>query len=127
MLTNEQVLSKADVLARQVVEGDVQDNQLAFVVAHLKRHRDVAATLELLKNLEVSPFARRTHQTPGQFAGLRRWVSASLSTIADWQDAAAIVGWARRLAAYYRPAGQGRRGGRAGRGGPVGGGYRGQR
>jgi hypothetical protein len=107
VLAIDQVLAAADTLARRAAAAGVQDNQLAYALTHLKRHQDVAGTLSLLARLETSPFAKRSNQTPRQLAALRREVSESLQRVADWRDAAAIVGWARRLAAYYRPAGGG--------------------
>jgi hypothetical protein len=117
MLGTPQVLSAADTLARRAAADGVLDNQLALVLAHLKRHRDVAGTLSLLAELETSPFAKRSQQTQRQFAALGRHVRESLHSVSGWQDAAAIVGWARRLAAFHRPVGTGRPGPRSGTGG----------
>jgi hypothetical protein len=110
MLSTPQVLSAADTLARRAALDGVLDNQLALVLAHLKRHQDVASTLALLEELKTSPFAKRSQQTPRQFAALGRHVRESLLSVSGWQDAAAIVGWARRLAAFHRPVRSGRSG-----------------
>jgi hypothetical protein len=109
MLTTAQVLAAAETLAQRAAGAGVQDNQIAFVLTHLKRHHDVAGTLALLASLRTSPFARRSKQTPRQMAALCTLVSESLRPGLDWREAAAIVGWARRLAGYYRPEGGGRR------------------
>lgn len=103
MLATPQVLSAADTLARRAAGDGVLDNQLALVLAHLKRHQNLGATLFLLEELQTSPFAKRSQQTQRQFAALGKHVRESLHAIADWQDGAAIVGWARRLAAFHRP------------------------
>ena len=95
----DKVLPKAQVLAEHCAQDGVPDNYLAMVLAHLGRHRDVAATLRLLSALPSSPFGQRTRSTFRQMTGLRRHVSAALagSPAPSWEQAAWIVGWARRL------------------------------
>lgn len=99
MLTTNQLMSRADILARQVGGAGGQENQLAFVLVHLKRHRNIEATLLLLKELKSSPFAYRSRSTPGQFRALEEYVRPALKGISTWEEAAGIIGWARRLLA----------------------------
>jgi hypothetical protein len=100
-LNIEQILSRADTLARQTAAARVPDEQLSVVLSHLKRHRDVAATLTLLGELRQSPFAHRTRSTPAQLTNLDKTVRSALAGLTAWEDAAAILGWARRLVVFY--------------------------
>lgn len=93
----DKILPKARVLAEHCAQDGVPDNHLAMVLAHLGRHRDVAATLRLLSALPQSPFGQRTRSTFRQMTGLQRHVSSALSGEKSWEEAAWIVGWARRL------------------------------
>ena len=97
----EHILSRADALAQQTATAGVPDAQLSIVLSHLKRHRDVAATLDLLGELKRSPFAFRNRGTPAQYASLDESVRAALRGLNAWEDAAAVLGWARRLVVYY--------------------------
>jgi hypothetical protein len=103
MLSDEQILSKAETLARQTAAAGVRDEQLALALVHLKRHQSIAATLALLAELKRSSFAKRTRQTPGQFAALEEHVGRALTGVSEWRQAAEIVGWARRLVSFYQP------------------------
>lgn len=97
----EQILSRADTLARQTAAARVPDEQLSIVLSHLKRHHDVVATLTLLGELRRSPFAHRTRSTPAQMANLHETVRSAIAGLTAWEDAAAILGWARRLVVFY--------------------------
>lgn len=97
MLTTDQLMSRAATLARQAGGAGVQENQLSFVLVHLKRHRNIEATLLLLKELKRSPFAYRSNSTPGQFRALEESVRPALKGVSSWEEAAGIIGWARRL------------------------------
>jgi len=103
MLTTEQIMSRAETLARQTAGAGVHDDQLSLVLVHLKRHHDIAATLALLVELKKSPFAHRSRSTPWQIKALEESVRPALQGVASWEDAAGIIGWARRLFAYYQP------------------------
>ena len=103
MQTIDPILSRAETLARQAAGAGVHDDQLSLVLVHLKRHRDVAATLALLGELRRSSFAHRSRSTPGQLKALEESVRLALQGISAWEDAAGIVGWARRLVTYYQP------------------------
>jgi hypothetical protein len=103
MLTVEQVLSRAETLARQAAAAGVTDEQVGLALTHLKRHRDVGGTLALLEELKKSPFSQRSRQTPRQFAALEECVRSALQGVSSWEEAAAIVGWARRLVVVYQP------------------------
>jgi len=103
MLTTEQVLMRAETLAQLAAAAGVTDEQLALVLVHLKRHRDVGGTLTLLKELKRSPFSRRSRQTPRQLAALEESVRGALKGLSSWEEAAGIIGWARRLAVFYQP------------------------
>jgi hypothetical protein len=96
------MLSRAETLAQKAAAAGVRDEQLSLALVHLKRHRDVAATLALLVELQRSSFARRTRQTPFQFKALEEGVRAGLQGVSNWEDAAGIVGWARRLVTFYQ-------------------------
>ena len=100
-LTIDQVLSRADTLARQLVAAGVPDAQLSLALVHLKRHHDLAATRTLLAELRQSSFAQRSRSTPGQFKALEENVGRTLQGLTAWEDGAAILGWARRLATFY--------------------------
>lgn len=99
MLTTDQLMSRATALARQAGGAGVHDDQLSFVLVHLKRHRNIEATLLLLKELKSSPFAHRSRSTPGQFRALEEYVRPALKGDVTWEEAAGIIGWARRLLA----------------------------
>ena len=105
MLTDEQILSKAETLAQRAASAGVHEDQLSFAFAHLKRHQSVAATLQLLSELLKSSFSKRSSQTPVQFKALEENVRAALQGVSSWQEGASIVGWARRLLKFYRPDG----------------------
>jgi hypothetical protein len=102
MLTDDQILSRADQLASHAAMAGVHEDQLAIAFAHLKRHQDVTATLRLLADLMKSSFARRSRQTPAQFRAMELHVRTALQNVRSWQDAASIVGWARRLVKYHQ-------------------------
>ncbi|HEX4965537.1 MAG TPA: hypothetical protein VF173_32305 [Thermoanaerobaculia bacterium] len=106
MPSEDQILSRAETLARKAAAAGVHDDQLSLVLVHLKRHRDVAATLALLAELKRSPFAHRSRQTPRQLQALEESVRLALQGVDAWDDAAGIVGWARRLVTYYQPSQQ---------------------
>lgn len=91
----ESLMTQGEALARQC--GNVLENQLGMVLAHLRRHQDPAATERLLENLLKSPFANRTQRTREQMADLHREVGRVLRRYTSWHDAAQIVGWAKRL------------------------------
>lgn len=101
-LSEEKRLQKAAELASLTGGAGVPSNQLAMVLSHLKRHRDLGATLALLAELPRSPFAARSGRTRGQFRDLEEHCRKVLAGLTDWQDAAWIVGWAKRLAGNYR-------------------------
>jgi hypothetical protein len=102
-LSQEELMKQGSMLAEQCAQARVLENQLATVLAHLKRHQDTGKTIELLKTLSNSPFARRTKSTGHQMQALERLVRPVLSRTRDWQEAATIIGWAKRLAAFYQP------------------------
>ncbi len=102
MLGIDVILQKANVLASRCAGDRVPDNLLSMVLAHLRRHHDVKATLKLLRDLPNSPFARRTSSTERQLRRLGEHVSEAISSNkASWEEAAWIVGWARRLVQSY--------------------------
>ncbi len=101
-MTDEEQIRRADTVARQCAPAGVLENQLALVLAHLKRHHDVRATGRLLENLCASPFARRTKSTRLQFEALEKHLRPALASVSGWEEAAGIVGWAKRLSATYR-------------------------
>ncbi|HEX3556915.1 MAG TPA: hypothetical protein VIA62_27130 [Thermoanaerobaculia bacterium] len=103
MLTTDQMMSRAEALARQAAGAGVHDDQLSLVLVHLKRHRDIAATLALLVELKRSSFAYRSRSTLEQLKALEESVRPALQGVSAWEDAAGIVGWARRLVTYYQP------------------------
>ncbi len=101
MLNIDAILGKADTLARRCAGSHVPDNLLAMVLSHLRRHRDVKATISLLTALPLSPFGQRTGSTRRQLTGLKEHVGGALSGASGWEEAAWIVGWARRLIRTY--------------------------
>lgn len=101
MIDAEEILPKAHVLARRCAGAGVPDNLLAMVLSHLRRHRNVKATLHLLSDLPQSPFGQRTGSTRRQLTSLRTHVNEAISGLLDWEEAAWIVGWARRLVRSY--------------------------
>jgi hypothetical protein len=100
-LTIDQILARANTLASQIAAANVPDQQLSIVLVHLKRHRDVKASLTLLAELRRSPFARRHNAIRAQFQTVEENVRNALKSLTDWEEAAAILGWARRLVSYY--------------------------
>ncbi len=101
-MNEDDLMRRAEVLAQQCATSGVLENQLGGVLAHLVRHRSPAATRRLLDALQISPFATRTKSTRRQFEALARYVAPALSSVRGWQEAARIVGWAKRLSAVYR-------------------------
>lgn len=101
-MRDEDLMNRGDHLARLCAMDGVLENQLGLVLAHLKRHRQPAATRALLAALPRSPFAARANQTRHQLEALDRHVGASLGSTTSWEDAAVIVGWAKRLWSVYR-------------------------
>jgi hypothetical protein len=97
MINVDEILPKARVLAERCAGDRVPDNLLAMVLSHLRRHRSVPATLSLLSALPQSPFGRRTGITHDQMTSLRQHTDKALARVSDWEEAAWIVGWARRL------------------------------
>jgi hypothetical protein len=102
-VTQEELMKQGSMLAEQCAQARVLENQLATVLAHLKRHQSTGKTIELLKTLLTSPFARRTRSTANQLHALERLVRPVLTRNRDWQDAATVIGWAKRLAGFYQP------------------------
>lgn len=101
---NEEVLmQKGESLARLCAQSGVQEAHLNWVLEHLKRFQDPGATRTLLEALPRSAFARRTRSTAEQIDHLRRLVLAELPRQRPWQEAATIVGWAKRLLPVYKP------------------------
>lgn len=96
-MTPDDCMLRGQTLAREAASRNVQENHLAQILAHLKRHRDVKTTLSLLDRLPGSPFAQRSNRTREQLTELGKLLSGELKRVGDWQDAAAIVGWTRRL------------------------------
>ena len=102
MLKIDDILKKANVLASRCAGDHVPDNLLSMVLAHLRRHHEVGATLKLLQALPSSPFGSRTGATRHQLTSLKQHVGDAISpSKPDWEEAAWIVGWARRLARSY--------------------------
>lgn len=104
-MNDDQILTRAETLARRAASAGVHEDQLALALSHLKRHQDVAATLRLLAELLRSPFSRRNNRTLNQFRAMEENVRSALQGVASWQDAAGIIGWARRLLKFYQPEG----------------------
>jgi hypothetical protein len=100
-LTTDQMLSRANALANQIAAARVPEEQLAMALVHVRRHRDVAATLILLGELRQSSFARRSRSTSEQLRNLEESVRRALLGLNAWEDAAMVLGWARRLVGYY--------------------------
>lgn len=101
-IPEEDLMRRGDSLAQRCAMDQVPENQLAMVLAHLKRHQRPEATRELLSSLLRSPFAFRNRGTRSQFENLERHVKAALSHVSDWRQAAVIVGWGKRLWPVYR-------------------------
>lgn len=93
----EYLLERARVLAVACHRSRVRDHQLGQVLVHLKRHQSVAATRRLLDELPRSPWALRSKQSRMQLEAVQRHVGGELARISDWQGAAEMVGWAKRL------------------------------
>lgn len=93
---NEEQLVERGVQLANEVATKVRSGQIGQALAHLRRHRDPAATLRLVKALPSSSFGRRTGKTREQLEALARHVAPILKSYC-WQDAAVILGWAQRL------------------------------
>lgn len=96
MATDEELMKQGEALAAR---SGLETNHLAMVLAHLIRRRDPKSTLRLLQSLPKSPFAHRTGSTKEQLDALLLNVRPILTMASSWQDAATIVGWAKRLRA----------------------------
>lgn len=101
-MQDEDLMKRGDSLAQRCAVDQVPENQLGMVLAHLKRHRRPEATKKLLASLPASPFGRRTGSTRSQFEALQRHVKAALGGVSSWEEAAVIVGWAKRLWSVYK-------------------------
>ena len=99
--TEERLMQKGHELAQNCVMAGVLENQLALVLAHLKRHRNPQDTLELVSRLPKSPFGTRSGKTRTQFEKLELNVKRALGGLSDWQEAAQVVGWGKRLYSFY--------------------------
>lgn len=104
----EYLMERARVLAVACQRDRVRDNKLSQVLVHLKRHRSVVATCRLLEELPRSPFATRSKSTREEWENLQRHVGTELMSISDWQGAAEMVGWARRLLRWAETEARGR-------------------
>ncbi len=100
-MNDDLLMQRARALAERCATDGVLENQLGNVLAHLKRHRDIAATGRLIDALKTSPFARRTQSTRRQFEALARHVTPALRGVRDWEEAAQVVGWAKRLSPIF--------------------------
>jgi hypothetical protein len=98
-----ELLTQGTALANRCVQSKVLENQLAMVVAHLRRHRSIAQTRALLKHLPKSSFGDRTNSTRPQLEQLSKHVGYAFGRLSDWEEAATVVGWAKRLVAFYQP------------------------
>jgi len=98
-----ELLTQGISLANQCVQSKVLENQLAMVVAHLLRHKCIAETRALLQRLPTSSFGRRTKSTRPQLEQLAKHVGSAFGRLSDWEEAATVVGWAKRLVAFYQP------------------------
>jgi hypothetical protein len=90
-------ISRGEALARQCAGGGVTESQIAQLLAHLKRNQNLASTRALLDRLPTSPFGTRTGSTRKQYEALTKHVGPALRRAATWQEAAQILGWAKRL------------------------------
>ena len=101
-MQEEDLMKRGDSLAQRCAMDQVPENQLGMVLAHLKRHRSPEETKELLSGLPRSPFGRRTRSTREQLEALDRHVKSALGGVSSWNEAAVIVGWAKRLWPVYK-------------------------
>lgn len=93
----EYLLKRARSLATACKDDWVTVNDLGQVLVHLKRRQSVAATRRLLDELPRSPQALRRTHSRRRMEALQRHVGTELMQISDWQGAAELVGWAKRL------------------------------
>lgn len=96
-LDEEALLERAENLAGACLRSWVNKNQVQQVLAHLQKHRDVAATVELLEQLPRSCFAQRFGTTRKQYEGLKKNVGHALRGQRDWREMARLLGWTCRL------------------------------
>ena len=101
-MSEERLMQRGESLARLCAQNGVKESHLNWVLDHLKRFHDPAATRTLLEGLPRSAFARRTKQTREQLESLHRLVLPELPSQRPWQEAATIVGWAKRLLPVYK-------------------------
>jgi hypothetical protein len=102
-MNEERHMQKGESLARLCAQNGVQESHLGWVLAHLKHFQDPHATRTLLECLPRSAFAQRTKKTREQIEHLSHLVLAEVQSQRPWQEAATIVGWAKRLLAVYKP------------------------
>ncbi len=101
-MNDEVLMQRARSLAEKCATAGVLENQIANVLAHLKRHRDPAATSKLLDALKTSPFATRSKSSRRQLTALADHLKPALASARDWREAAPVVGWAKRLSPIFR-------------------------
>ncbi len=91
------LVERGDKLARACAKAGVRENDLAMLLAHLRRHRNPKGSLKLLASLERSTFAGRNKGTRKQMEALHQHGRPVLNRARNWQEAATVVGWAKRL------------------------------
>jgi hypothetical protein len=101
-MTEDEILERAQKLAEAAVEAGAKENHLNWALTHLKRHRNVAETDRLMRDLRFTAFARRAQRTREQLEALHTALHHALATVRNDRDAAQIVGWARRLMPVLR-------------------------
>jgi len=101
-MNEEDLMTRGDAMARRCAMDGVLENQLAMVLAHLNRHRNPQATRELVRAMPRSVFATRSGRARGQYEALERHVSPELGRVKTWEEAAVVVGWAKRLWSSYK-------------------------
>lgn len=105
MKTDEDHLMDAARRLAVACEGSkIKKAQLQQVLAHLQQGRNIAATLKMLKELEVSCFSKRFPRDRNPYKSLSDHVDEALRSQGDWRRGARLVGWACRCleAGSYR-------------------------
>lgn len=99
-MTVEEKLQLANTIAQTMSVKDVDKNELKKIHSFLCAHRSMRLTLELLRSLIKSPFARRSRRTEGYYRNALAVIERHLQNV-PVDDAAEILGWVTRLMGYY--------------------------
>ena len=97
MTEDDALIEKARSLAADCRSAKVNKNEVQQILGHLRRRRDLPATLKLLKSLPKSCFNRGDFKLQKRLEALGTHVGSALRGQPDWLQAARLLGWTCRF------------------------------